>query len=101
MAIEMRRDHERMTVRLEGALDADAALQLEKAVENDLETIHLLVLDASSLTSISAEGLRVFFRLHQRMEKQGSVMMIRGANEEIQKTFAMAGVPDLFDNFFQ
>ncbi len=99
MTIEVWRDNERLTVKLLGSLDEVAAEQLEKTLDGRLLSVPMFVLDVTGLTCLSSAGLRVFYRAHQIMKRQKSVMLIKGVGQETEQIFCETGFADVFDYF--
>ncbi len=83
---------------LDGRLDTSVAPQTEKELAPlancDGKNI---VLDCNQLAYISSSGLRIFLSILKTAKAKGSHVYITGANEDINKVFAMTGFNNLFE----
>ena len=74
-------------VALVGALDADTAPQLEKALKDLDAAILLVVLDMGELEYISSAGLRVIFAATKRQTAKGGELVVRNMSPGVKKVF--------------
>ena len=93
MNINKKLEGNNLTICLEGRLDANAAPELEKEIEN-IENIENIVLDLSELEYISSAGLRIILILQKTMNSQGS-LIIKNANDEVKRVFEVTGFLDI------
>lgn len=89
MTVTKQQEGNRLTVFIEGKLDAVTSPELEKEV-GDLAGVEDLVLDLKDLIYTSSAGLRVFLNFQKIMDDQGS-MVVRNANEDVMDIFKETG----------
>ena len=94
MTIEIKRNAEETTIKLEGRLDTTTAPALDKTINNDIEGTKSLILDFKSLEYISSAGLRVLLGAQKKMKKIGSMKVIN-VREEVMEVFEMTGFADI------
>lgn len=76
-------------------LNTTTAPQLEAELGDDLTGLSRLVLDFSELGYITSAGLRVVLLAYNKMDDQGGIVVVKGANEEVQGVFNMTGFTDI------
>ena len=96
MNIERKKEGSRLTVLLEGELDALSAPALNDLVKNELSDVTELVFDLEKLEYTSSAGLRVFLMAQKIMDEQGS-MSVKHANEEVMEIFDETGFTDILE----
>ena len=94
MTIEIKRNAEETTIKLAGRLDTTTAPALDKTINNDIEGTKSLILDFKSLEYISSAGLRVLLGAQKKMQKIGSMKVIK-VREEVMEVFEMTGFADI------
>ena len=94
MTIEIKKNAEETTIKLEGRLDTTTAPALDKTINNDIEGTKSLILDFKSLEYISSAGLRVLLGAQKKMKKIGSMKVIN-VREEVMEVFEMTGFADI------
>ena len=94
MNIMKNKDGSKLTLVLEGRLDATTAPQLEAELKATLDGITELNLDFEKLEYLSSAGLRVILAAQKTMNKQGK-MTIRHVNETIHEVFEVTGFIDI------
>ncbi|MCR5650701.1 MAG: STAS domain-containing protein [Lachnospiraceae bacterium] len=95
MTLKKEREGEKLTVYIDGKLDAVTSPEFEKELE-DLSGIKELVLDLKDLLYTSSSGLRVFLNLLKIMDGQGS-MTVRNVNEDVYDIFRETGFLKILD----
>lgn len=95
MTVTKQQEGNRLTVFIEGKLDAVTSPELEKEV-GDLAGVEDLVLDLKDLIYTSSAGLRVFLNFQKIMDDQGS-MVVRNANEDVMDIFKETGFLKILD----
>ena len=95
MTITKEQDGTRLTVFIEGKLDALTSPDLEKEL-GDLAGIDDLVFDLKELIYTSSAGLRVFLNCQKIMDDQGS-MVVRNVNEDVMDIFKETGFLKILD----
>lgn len=83
-----------LTLAVAGRLDTVTAPELEKELQNSLESVETLTLDFSKLDYISSAGLRVLLSAHKVMSRKGG-MKVTGANEVVREVFDVTGFADI------
>lgn len=96
MNIIKTREGARMTVALEGRMDAVSAPQLDEMLRREINTITDLTIDLDKLVYTSSAGLRVLLWAQKEMNERGS-MVIRHVSPDIMEIFDMVGFTDLLD----
>ena len=96
LTINKASDGEKVTIRLEGRLDAAGAPQLEAELKCSVAENELLVVDIADVDYISSAGIRVLISAHKVMHKQGR-MVLRNANEEAMDLFEMTNLVEVFN----
>ena len=96
MTINKNQNGNELEISLEGRLDTTTAPSLEAELKSSLEGIDSLIFDFNQLSYISSAGLRVLLSAQKVMNKQG-MMVIRGANDDIQEIFEVTGFVDILN----
>lgn len=91
MKIKKEQSENKLTVTLEGRLDADAALLLESELQDSFSGISELVIDLSRLEYISATGLRALVFVQNKMKPHGKTV-VRNASENVREILDVTGV---------
>ena len=95
MTVTQEQDGSKLTVFIEGKLDALTSPDLEKEL-GDLAGVEDLILDLKDLIYTSSAGLRVFLNCQKIMDDQGS-MVVRNANEDVMDIFKETGFLKILD----
>ena len=96
MKIDLKRDKDRLTIAIEGELDALSSPDLMDVVENELSGVTELIFDLEELEYTSSAGLRVFLLAQQIMDEQGS-MTVKHASEAVMDIFEETGFTDILE----
>ena len=83
-----------LCISLEGRLDTTTAPELEKVLAGHLEGVTELTFDMSALDYLSSAGLRILLGTQKRMNKQGSMKVVK-VNETIMEIFEVTGFADI------
>ena len=83
-----------LCISLEGRLDTTTAPELEKVLDGSLEGVTELTFDMSALDYLSSAGLRILLGAQKRMNKQGSMKVVK-VNETIMEIFEVTGFADI------
>ncbi len=94
MTITKKQDGSKLTLELEGRLDATTAQQLASELNQSLDNVTELILQFEKLVYVSSAGLRVILLAQKRMNKQGS-MVVKQVNENILEVLEMTGFASL------
>ena len=89
MKIVKKQDGNIMTFSLVGWLDAQAAPDLEAAIDSIPENADKLVFDCSTLEYVSSAGIRQFVAAHKKMNGE---LTIKGLSPEIMDILKMTGL---------
>ncbi len=96
MEIRQNREGDKLTIEIDGRIDAITAQDLGKVLEGSLDGVKELVFDLKNLEYTSSAGLREFLGAQQVMEEQGS-MLIRNVNEAVMDIFEETGFDEILD----
>ena len=94
MTIEIKKNAEETTLEVVGRLDTITAPQLEKTINDDLGDTKNLVLNIGGVEYISSAGLRVLLGAQKKMQKLGSMTLIK-VRKEVMEVFEMTGFADI------
>ncbi len=96
--MEIRREKEgsKLTIAVEGKINAVTARALAKVVDSEISGITELIFALKDLEYTSSAGLRQFLAAQQIMDKQGT-MVIRNANETVMEIFEETRFTDLLN----
>jgi len=97
MKIEIVREEDRMTVKLEGRLDTANAHLFEEQVTQQVKAPGMkMVIDCSLFTYISSSGLRQLLILLKTLTAYKGSLVIKQMKPEIKEIFDMTGFSSLF-----
>ena len=94
MTIEIKRNTNNSTIELVGRLDTLTAPALEKTIADSIGSNENVVLDFNGLEYISSAGLRVLLGAQKRLQKGGSMKLVRVC-EEVMEVLEMTGFADI------
>ena len=94
MNINIEKENGVTLLKIEGRLDTTTAPELEKAINNEGESLEKLVLDFKGVDYISSAGLRVILSAQKKMNAQGSMELIN-VSEAVMDIFEMTGFADI------
>ena len=92
--IKNNREDARLTVTLEGRLDTTTAPDLEKNLQESIQSVEVLVMNFEKLDYISSAGLRVLLSAQKIMNKQGGMKLCH-VNENIMEILEVTGFVDI------
>ncbi|MCR4907838.1 MAG: STAS domain-containing protein [Lachnospiraceae bacterium] len=95
MTVTKQQDGNKLTVYIEGKLDAVTSPQFEEEL-GDLKGVEELVFDLKDLIYTSSAGLRVLLNAQKIMDDQGD-MVIKNANEDVMDIFRETGFDKILD----
>ena len=93
MKIDKNINGNELVIKLEGRLDTNSSLNLEKEI-SDLTGIENLVFDFNLLEYISSAGLRILLACQKKMNLQGK-MVVKNVNDEIMEVFNITGFSNI------
>ena len=94
MNINIEKTNGAVLMTLEGRLDTTTAPELEKAINDEGESLKSLVLDFGGVDYISSAGLRVLLTAQKKMNVQGS-MELNNVSDAVMDIFEMTGFADI------
>jgi anti-sigma B factor antagonist len=94
MTIEIKRNANVTTIALAGRLDTLTAPALEKTIGDSIGSGENLVLDFKEIEYISSAGLRVLLGAQKKLQKNGSMKIIRVC-EDVMEVLEMTGFADI------
>ena len=94
MIINIDKYNGKVILKIEGRLDTTTAPELEKAINDEGDTLKNLVLDFNGVNYISSAGLRVLLTAQKKMNIQGSMELIN-VNEDVMNILDMTGFADI------
>ncbi len=97
MELIQKRDGGRLTIAIEGELNALTAPELEAILGDHLADVDELVFDLSKLKYTSSAGLRAFLSAQQLMDEKDADMVVRGAGEFVMEIFEETGFDNLLN----
>ena len=96
MNINIEKNNGRVILKIEGRLDTTSAPELEKAINNEGDSLKNLVLDFNCVDYISSAGLRVLLSAQKKMNVQGHMELIN-VSEAVMDIFEMTGFADILE----
>ena len=94
MTIEIKKQEKELTIKVVGRLDTITAPGLENTINENTGNIQSLILDFKGLEYISSAGLRVLLGAQKRLQKSGSMKLIRVC-EDVMEVLEMTGFADI------
>ena len=94
MKINIEKNNEMLTLKIEGRLDTATAPELEKTINEQSEGTKDLVMDMEKLEYISSAGLRVLLAVQKKMNKVGT-MKLTHVCDAVMEVFEMTGFSDI------
>lgn len=87
-------DGSTLTVKVEGRVDSNTAVELDRALNGALDGISKLILDFERLEYISTAGLRALLIAQKTMNQQGTIV-IRNVSAAVKEIFEVTGFTDM------
>lgn len=97
MEIRHQQDGNKLTIAIEGVIDALTARDLDAFLAEHLENADEVVFDLSKLEYTSSAGLRSFLATQQHMDAKDGDMTITGPNQFVREIFSETGFDMLFN----
>ena len=91
------KEDDRMVVTVEGRIDANTAVNLDKELSAAVTEAKTLILDFDRLEYISSAGLRVLLGASKAVRKNGGDIKIINVGENIIEIFAVTGFINKLD----
>ena len=97
MTINSTRQGSTMTIVLDGRLDANTSMELEKYLDDNLDDAENLIFDFENMGYISSAGLRTVLSTRKRLEGDNSSVKIINASQNIIDIFTSTGFCEIID----
>ena len=94
LKITKQADGSTLTVKVEGRVDSNTAVELDRALNSALDGITKLILDFERLEYISTAGLRALLIAQKTMNQQGTIV-IRNVSGAVKEIFEVTGFTDM------
>ena len=94
LKITKQADGSTLTVKVEGRVDSNTAVELDRALNGALDGITKLILDYERLEYISTAGLRALLIAQKTMNQQGTIV-IRNVSAAVKEIFEVTGFTDM------
>ena len=94
MMIEIKKNAQDTTIEIVGRLDTTTAPSLDKTINEDICDAKNLILDLKGLEYISSAGLRVLLSAQKKMQKVGSMKVVKVC-ESVMEVFEITGFADI------
>lgn len=95
LRIELRREADRVIVRLEGEFDMVNAPRLQSVLESaDLDAKTMLVIDLQQLQFMDSTGLRVILSVRDSTLERGQEFAVTPGSQQVQRLLSLTGVAD-------
>lgn len=94
LKITKQADGSTLTVKVEGRVDSNTAVELDRALNGALDGITKLILDFERLEYISTAGLRALLIAQKTMNQQGTIV-IRNVSAAVKEIFEVTGFTDM------
>lgn len=94
LQIDKKQNASEVTISAAGRLDTSTAPELDKVVEESIQSAQELVMDLKDLEYISSAGLRVLLKAQKVMRDKGGMKVIH-ANEIVMEVFEVTGFTDI------
>ena len=94
MTLEIKKNGQEAVIEIAGRLDTITAPALEKTINESIGDQENLILDFKGLEYISSAGLRVLLGAQKKMQKHGSMKLVRIC-ENVMEVLEMTGFADI------
>lgn len=94
MKIEVIKNDDTITFKLEGRLDTTTSPEFENKIKEELAGVKTLILDLKNLKYISSSGLRVILTAQKNMNQLGEMKLIN-VSEMVMEVFEMTGFSNI------
>lgn len=93
--MDVRRQPDRIVLRLEGELDLASSPMLERALEGaEIAEPPLLVLDLDELRFVDSTGLRIILLAHESARRRGQEFAITQGSAQVQRLLSITSVAE-------
>src|SRR5258708_30320289 len=93
LSIDVRRESDRVVVKLEGELDMANAPLLQSSIENpEMTATKTVVLDLQGLTFLDSTGLRIILAAREQCWRRGPDFAVTPGSEQVQRLLSVSGL---------
>ncbi len=98
MKLTSTREGNRLTIAIEGTIDAKTAPELEAALtEEALEGVDELYFDMKDMEYTSSVGLRAILNAFQILDEREGRMVLQHLNDDVKEIIELTGFMDFLD----
>jgi anti-anti-sigma factor len=95
LRVDVRREQDRVVLRLAGELDLASSTIFERALEEpEISASPLLVLDLDGLKFVDSSGLRIILLAHERSRERGQEFAITPGSPQVQRLLSITSVSE-------
>jgi anti-anti-sigma factor len=95
LRVDVRREQDRVVLRLAGELDLASSTIFERALEGaEISASPLLVLDLDGLKFVDSSGLRIILLAHDRARERGQEFAITPGSPQVQRLLSITSVSE-------
>jgi anti-anti-sigma factor len=95
LRVDVRREQDRVVLRLAGELDLASSTIFERALEDaEISASPLLVLDLDGLKFVDSSGLRIILLAHERARERGQEFAITPGSPQVQRLLSITSVSE-------
>jgi anti-anti-sigma factor len=93
LRVDVRRERERVVLRLDGELDLASAPLFEREIESaEIGATPTVVLDLENLEFIDSTGLRIILAAHERSRERGQEFAVTRGSPQVQRLLSITRV---------
>jgi anti-sigma B factor antagonist len=93
LRVDVRREQERMVLRLDGELDLASASLFKREIESaEIAATPTVVLDLENLEFIDSTGLRIILAAHERSRERGQEFAVTRGSPQVQRLLSITRV---------
>lgn len=95
--VRLTNENEKLTAAVTGEIDHHSAREIREAIDQNLERSlpKMLVLDFRDVTFMDSSGIGLIMGRYKLLKSMGGEIIIKNANERIQRVMKLAGVDKL------
>ena len=95
--VRLKNENEKLTAAVTGEIDHHSAREIREAIDQNLERSlsKRLVLDFRDVTFMDSSGIGLIMGRYKLLKSMGGEIIIKNANERIQRVMKLAGVDKL------
>jgi anti-sigma B factor antagonist len=91
--VDVRREQERMVLRLDGELDLASSPLFKREIESaEIAATPTVVLDLENLEFIDSTGLRIILAAHERSRERGQEFAVTRGSPQVQRLLSITRV---------